>query len=133
VFYAGADFDNDPTTFYMGDYSPDPSKLTCLSSPAPLSGLNVTTLTPLENQGGPPGAPVTGFATRWVFQYDSPNGGGCKPSGPPTPAPIACMRPTIGTNAHLFFSKQDSTNTVKRVTGEPVGDNTLTVLIQNGS
>ena len=85
-------------------------------------GFDVTRFNSFEPTA--PGAPTTGFATKWWTVVDDTTvTGGCK-----TGIAVACTRPTTGTVMHLLFSRLDSTLTITRANGQPAGD--LAIAIQ---
>ncbi len=116
AFYEGAQFDNDGSKIFQGEWDGvgNPASLVCASSPGPAS-INVTTITPIDQ-----GSTNTGFFTRWRINYDQPANGGCV-----TGLGVPCTRPVAGTKVHLVFSlanNKDPNSVVRRANGQPVDD-----------
>jgi hypothetical protein len=117
-WYESIDLDNSGgTVSFQGEYAT--TLQACPASPTPL----VFDMTKLNSFEPVPSAqiPITGFATKWWAQVDDAAGaattGGCKST---VAAP--CTKPTTGTMMHLILSHLDSTLTLTRVNGQPVGD-----------
>jgi hypothetical protein len=120
-WYESIDLDNSSGTIsYQGEYA---TTLQKCPDPAVPIGFDVTKLNPNEPNPSP-SIPLTGFASKWWAQVDDATvTGGCK-----TGTAVACTRPGTGTIMHLIFSHLDSSQTVTRPSGQPVGD--LTAAIQ---
>ena len=122
AWYETIDLDNSGgTVSYQGEYSAT-SPQACPNATPPI-GFDVTRLAPLEPAPSP-AIPATGFASKWWVQVDDTTAtGGCKGG-----TAAACTRPGAGTTTHLLFSHLDSTQTLTRPGGQPIGD--LMVAIQ---
>jgi hypothetical protein len=123
AWYETIDLDNSGgTVSYQGEYSAT-SPQACPNPTGPI-GFDVTRIVPMEPAPSPAMIPATGFASKWWVQVDDTTAtGGCKGG-----TAAACTRPGAGTTMHLLFSHLDSTETLTRPGGQPIGD--LMVAIQ---
>jgi len=116
AWYETIDLDNSGgTVSYAGEYSVTSPQM-CPNATPPI-GFDVTRIAPLEPAPSTM-IPATGFASKWWVQVDDTTAtGGCKGG-----TAAACTRPGTGTVMHLLLSHLDSTQTVTRPGGQPVGD-----------
>ena len=125
VFYEGVNLDGsvggEPQV--AGEWSADPSALSCNYTTSPVAGLfpqfiDSSLLTGTENKDAPAGQPVTGFTNIFTTTFSGYQMSGAMPAA-------NSSTPVAGTKGHLYFSKLATT--VRRVDGTPVTDIAFTL------